>query len=596
LNTEAKLFKVILSKVIKKQHIKVEPYLIRKIKLFLLGVIMRKNSSEFITGFTSEAGTFRINKDYFAFVELDDVACYIAADGIDSDEEINSAQAAVNHIFELFLKKPSMSRKKIKRYILSAHKLLNNESKSVRLKVSLAVMVTDYSKMIWALAGNARLYHFRKGGFNFKSKDQSIAQIMADAGKISDDEIGYHEERNNLTNYLGQAKNFKPFVSGIYKLDDGDAVFLCTSGFWENMTTIDLVNALKDAKEPSEVIQTLEDDFLARQGSVVNNYTLACIFANKVFKENPKDNRQLGILKKAAAVLVPLIVIGAVFLIFRQIETVKARELFIQCEDSGDKYSKDGVFDKALEKYEEAHKSIKKAKDTEKEERIQKKLRIINLIVAGDGFFAGKEFESAQDYYINAKSQVEFGLQYEKTDLTKLIDDRINKTRGYIEALNISKSGDDESAKAKEVELTDDGTAKGLYANALKLYKKAKEQAEDIAFYDLKKEMEDKIKETEGKIKEIGEKAAEQKGKEEKSKKLVDEAKKFVTDGDKQVKAKKYEDAKYSYECAVEIYNELKDKYEQDTTVTIFDIKKKITQTEKLIEEQKIEAAKTVAP
>lgn len=553
---------------------------------------MRKNSSEFITGFTSEAGTFRINKDYFAYVELDDIACYIAADGIDSDEEINSAQAAVNHIFELFLNKPSMSRETIKRYILSAHKLLNDESKSVRLKVSLAVIVTDYSKMIWAIAGNARLYHFRKGGFNFKSKDQSIAQIMADAGKISDDEIGHHDERNNLTNYLGQAKSFKPFISGIYKLNDGDAIFLCTSGFWENMTTIDMVNALKDSKEPSEVIQTLEDEFLARQGSVVNNYTLACIFVNKVFKENPKDNKQLGILKKAAAVLIPLIVVGAVFLVLRQVENVKARELFIKCEDSGDKYSKDGVFDKALEKYEEAHESIKKVKDAEKEERIQKKLRITNLIVTGDEFFSGKEFESAKDYYINAKSQMEFGLQYEKTDMSRLIDDRINKTNGYIEALSISKSGDDEAAKAKEVELTDANTAKGLYANALKLYKDAKKQAEDIAFYDLKKEMEEKIKEVEGKIKEIGEKAAEQKGKEEKSKKLENEAKKFLDDAEKQMKAKKYEDAKYSYECAVEIYNELKDKYEQDTTTTIFEIKKKITQAEKMIEQQKAEAEK----
>ena len=59
---------------------------------------MRKNSSEFITAFTSEAGTFHTNRDFYAFVELDDIACYVVADGIDSDEEINSAELAANCI------------------------------------------------------------------------------------------------------------------------------------------------------------------------------------------------------------------------------------------------------------------------------------------------------------------------------------------------------------------------------------------------------------------------------------------------------------------------------------------------------------------
>lgn len=560
------------------------------ISCLLWGVIMRKNSSEFVTSFTSEAGTFRVNKDYFAYVELDDVACYIVADGIDSDEDVNSAQVAVNHIFELFMKKPSMSRSRIRNYIVSAHRLLNDRSKSVRLKVSIVVVVTDYTRMIWASAGNSRLYHFRKGGFNFKSSDHSIAQVMADAGKITDDEIGYNEERNNLTKYLGQAKAFKPFVSSAYKLNEGDVVFLCTAGFWEKMATIDLINALKESKEPSEVIEALEDEFLSRQGSTINNYTVATIFINKVFKEDPKDNKSMAVLKKAAAVLLPVIVVGAVFLVFRQIESAKAIELVAEYEESGDKYVKDGVFEKALEKYEDAQESVKKIKDRKKEERIDKKCRITSLVVEGDNFFNAKDFESAKDCYINARSQVEFGLGNEGKDLGRNIDDKIKKTNDYIDALEIGKLGDDEAQKAKEAELFELKDAKAYYENALNLFKKAKEQSEKIAFYDLKKEMEEKIKETGEKLKEIDNKAAAQKGKEEKTKKLEDDGKKYVTNGDKQLKEKKYEDAKYSYECALEIYNELKDKYEQDTTEIIFEIKKKIAQTEKLIAQQETEA------
>ena len=41
---------------------------------------------------------------------MDDIACYIVADGIDSDEDINSAELAVGFLFENIMKKPSMSK------------------------------------------------------------------------------------------------------------------------------------------------------------------------------------------------------------------------------------------------------------------------------------------------------------------------------------------------------------------------------------------------------------------------------------------------------------------------------------------------------
>ncbi len=555
---------------------------------------MRKNSSEFVTAFISEAGTFRINKDYFAFVELDDIACYIAADGIDSDEEINSAELVANRIFELFMKKPAMSRRKLKSYVVSAHKLLIEESRSVRLKSSLIVLVTDYSKMIWIGAGNTRLYHFRKGGFNFKSKDQSIAQMMADAGKITDDQINDHDERNNLTNYVGHVRRFKPFVSRVFKLNEGDVIFLCTSGFWENISTIDMVTALKDAKEPVEAIETLEDEFLSRQNNVVNNYTAAAVFVNKVFKENPKDNKVLSIVKKAAVVLIPIILIFAVIFIYRGVAAVKAKDLIVKCEESGDKYTKDGVFEKALEKYEEALDNLKKAKDKERQERIDKKCRIATLIVEGDKFFQNKEFDNAKDYYINARSQVEFGLQHDKAELGNRIDDKITKTNSYIDVLSISKEGDAEVAKAKDAE-SSSGGAKEYYSQALDYFAKAKDLAENIAFYDLKKEMEDKIKQTEEKIRQIKDEDTAKAEQDKKIQELTDKAEKFEKEGDRQFKLKKYDDAVYNYDCASEIYNDLKKEYKQDTEDKIFKMKKNLADTEKMIAAQKEEEKKKEA-
>ncbi|XOS90477.1 hypothetical protein ACLMAB_16225 [Brevibacillus laterosporus] len=75
---------------------------------------MRKENSNFQTSFVSEAGTFIENRDYFAFVELDDVACWVIADGIDTDKEVKSAEMAVQSILQSFLDKPTMSRRRLK--------------------------------------------------------------------------------------------------------------------------------------------------------------------------------------------------------------------------------------------------------------------------------------------------------------------------------------------------------------------------------------------------------------------------------------------------------------------------------------------------
>ena len=52
---------------------------------------MRKENASFETKFISEAGSYLNNADYFAFVELKDYACYVIADGIDTDDMKKSA-------------------------------------------------------------------------------------------------------------------------------------------------------------------------------------------------------------------------------------------------------------------------------------------------------------------------------------------------------------------------------------------------------------------------------------------------------------------------------------------------------------------------
>ncbi|NLL06007.1 MAG: hypothetical protein GX270_09520 [Clostridiaceae bacterium] len=566
---------------------------------------MRKNSVEFVTSFASEAGTFRLNKDYFAYAEMDDIACYIVADGIDSDEDINSAQIAVNFLFENIMKKPSMSKKKLKTYIINAHKLLNEKSRSVRLKISLMVVLTDYSKMIYATAGNVRLYHFRSGGLTFKSKDQSIAQMMADAGQISDEEIGLHDERNNLTNYLGQSKSFKPFISRPYKLKDKDVIFLCTEGFWASIQSIDLINTLKEAKESADFIEMLEDELLSRQNKVVNNYTMVAIYANKVFKENIKDDIRLRIAKKVAMIVIPVVIAVSGFLIYKKIEANKAEKLFVQLEEKGDKFIEDESYEKALENYKKATENIKKVKDKEKHERIEIKTSIANLIVEGEQLQSGRDFEKAKNSFMKARTQVELELDSEnKKNLERVLDGKIARVKEYIKVLEKSVEGGKEVEKADKISIkvseSEDNKekiallaeAKQYYNSAIEIYENVKKLSEDIPYYDMIKEMEEKIKEIKEKIKNSDSAAKDASGaiaKDEKVKEMTKKAEDYKKSGDQKLKLKKYEDAKIDYRFALDLYKELNEKYEQETIEKRSEIERVMLDIDKKIEEQKVQ-------
>ena len=62
-----------------------------------MGKGLRKLSSDFVTGFISEAGTQQTNKDFFAHIPLDGYACWVVAETYDNDD-VPSARIAVETV------------------------------------------------------------------------------------------------------------------------------------------------------------------------------------------------------------------------------------------------------------------------------------------------------------------------------------------------------------------------------------------------------------------------------------------------------------------------------------------------------------------
>ena len=104
---------------------------------------MRKQNSEFKTAFASEADHDLKNTDYFGFVELDDFACYVVADGIDDQTDAVGAKIAVAAAVSAFMESPSMGKRAMRRCLKAANKALIREKSKLRLKASGIIVLTN---------------------------------------------------------------------------------------------------------------------------------------------------------------------------------------------------------------------------------------------------------------------------------------------------------------------------------------------------------------------------------------------------------------------------------------------------------------------
>ncbi len=78
--------------------------------------------------------------------------------------------------------------------------------------------------------GDSRAYLFRKGQLQQLTHDHTVAQALADAGQITQQDVRQHKRRNTLTNYLGgHGGKVKADVRWL-QLEDGDRVLLCSDG------------------------------------------------------------------------------------------------------------------------------------------------------------------------------------------------------------------------------------------------------------------------------------------------------------------------------------------------------------------------------
>ncbi|MDR2460235.1 MAG: protein phosphatase 2C domain-containing protein [Deltaproteobacteria bacterium] len=97
----------------------------------------------------------------------------------------------------------------------------------------LVAIIKDY-RLIWGFIGDVRLYLIRNNKIISQTKDQSVPQMLVDAGVIGPEDIRGHPDRNRLLQALGggDEKNMAD-LTGISEFFPGDLLVASSDGFWE---------------------------------------------------------------------------------------------------------------------------------------------------------------------------------------------------------------------------------------------------------------------------------------------------------------------------------------------------------------------------
>ena len=189
----------------------------------------------------SRIGGRRSNQDRVAYCYSRDALAMIVADGMGGHlhGEV-AAQIAVQFIAEAFQREATPRLADPVRFLLDAitnahHAILDYAEARGLLETPrttcVACIVQD-GVAYWAHVGDSRLYHLRDGRVEAQTKDHSRVQMLLDLGRIREDAVSRHPERNKIFNCLGQMTPPKVELARKALLEHGDVLLLCSDGLW----------------------------------------------------------------------------------------------------------------------------------------------------------------------------------------------------------------------------------------------------------------------------------------------------------------------------------------------------------------------------
>lgn len=114
--------------------------------------------------------------------------------------------------------------------------------------------------------GDSRAYLFRGGTLQLLTRDQTVAQSLADMGQLSQQDVARHRLRHVLTSALGGSQKDVRVEIQRRKLADGDRLLLCSDGLTDMLDDAGIADVLAREARSDEACRLLVERALEKGG------------------------------------------------------------------------------------------------------------------------------------------------------------------------------------------------------------------------------------------------------------------------------------------------------------------------------------------
>lgn len=247
----------------------------------------------------SRLGARKINQDRVGHWSTPQALLMVVADGLGGHlhGEI-AAQIATDLLAKTFQleARPKLAHPDVflSRAIMAAHVAILREAETRQLSdvprtVLVACLVQD-GIAYWAHIGDCRLYLFRKGRIMARTRDHSVVQMLVDEGRIREEAVATHPERNRLLQCLG-GFTAPRLEAASERLAKDDIVLLCSDGLWGPINQRQMMNALlsQPLDEATDGLATLAE---TRAGPDCDNTSLVAMIWGEEQVRSAEDGPQ----------------------------------------------------------------------------------------------------------------------------------------------------------------------------------------------------------------------------------------------------------------------------------------------------------------
>jgi len=193
----------------------------------------------------SRKGGREANEDRTSYAYTRDSLLMVVADGMGGHlhGEVAS-QIAAQLLTEAFQReaKPTLADPLgfLQKSINDAHFALGDYAKARNLiespRTTCVACVVQDSTAFWAHVGDSRLYHIREGRIQAQTRDHSRVQMLVDQGRVREEAVAAHPDRNKIFNCIGATALPQVELSRPTLLREDDTLILCTDGWWGPLT------------------------------------------------------------------------------------------------------------------------------------------------------------------------------------------------------------------------------------------------------------------------------------------------------------------------------------------------------------------------